>query len=341
MDKIQIKELLKKYAYNTISFQSLIDGLNYFEVTQRIEGFIPYIKIGHTFLAVGDPICDEDSVYDLVHDFRKFCKKEKSYCCFLSVSEKFKHKLDLMGFGNLKIGEEGIFDFPAYSFEGSKMKVLRNSVNHAKNKGVTVRRVEYYNDLIFSKILKLNNEWLTTRKVKGFSFLLKLNPTENFDEKIIFIAELDNVIVGYLSCIPIYKRNGWYFEDLIRSEAAPNGTNHFLVYEAVAYLKSKEFQMATLGTSPLGNIEKIDNPDYKSINKILKFAYEHIHGFYNFRGLHDFKESFNPSRWEEKFFSFYPVTFKPKLILAIIKAYDPAGLNGIMLSKLKKILLKK
>ena len=51
MEKTRIIELLKKYGYNTISFQSIMGGFSYFESAQGIEGFIPYIKIKRTFLA--------------------------------------------------------------------------------------------------------------------------------------------------------------------------------------------------------------------------------------------------------------------------------------------------
>lgn len=340
MDKSKITELLKKYGYNTVSFQSLMEGLSYFESSKGIEGFIPYIKIRHTFLAAGDPICPEEDAKYFVEEFRETCRKKKSYCCFLSISENFNNKLKLMGFGNLKIGEEGIFDLPNYSFEGRKMKGIRYSINHAKKEGVSVSRLEKPDESVFVRMLEINKEWLTTRKVKGFSFLLSLNPTENFEDKHIFIAEYKNRIVGYLSCVPIYKRNGMYFEDLIRSRDAPDRTNHLMIFEAINYLKSNGYSMATLGTSPLGNIEASDNPEHKNINRLLEYVYENVNGFYNYKGLHEFKESFNPSRWEEKYFSYYPDKFKPKLFYAIIKAYNPSGVSGMLLSKLRRKIKK-
>lgn len=98
---------------------------------------------------------------------------------------------------------------------------------------------------------KLNSDWMSTKKVKGFSFLLKLTPFENFEDKIIFLAEKEGNIVGYLSAVPIYQRNGYYFEDIIRSNDAPLGTNQFLVYSSLEYLKEKGYSIASLGTSPL------------------------------------------------------------------------------------------
>ena len=339
MEKEKIKGLLKKYGYNTVSFQSLMTGLSYYESSKNIEGFIPYLKINNVYLVPGDPICAEDQVYELVNELKLLCKAEKSYCCFLSISEKLKHKLEIMDFGNIKIGEEGIFNLAEYSLDGKGMKDIRYNVRFAKDEGVMISHLDYPDPKIYTKMLRINQDWLTTRKVTGFSFLLGLNPTENFEDKHIFIAKYKNKVVGYLSCVPIYNRNGMYFEDLIRSKDAPRGTNHLLVIEAINFLKLKGYSLATLGTSPLSNIDNTDSSEYKNINKILEYIYENVNGFYNFKGLHEFKKSFNPNYYEEKYFSFYPNKLKITLLYAIIKAYNPTGVSKILLSKLQKLVI--
>ncbi len=339
MEKEKVKELLKKYGYNTVSFQSLMQGLNYFESSNNIEGFIPYIKIDNVYLVPGDPICAEDHIYEFVHEFKNYCKLEHTSCCFLSISEKLKQKLEIMDFGNLKIGEEGIFDLTSYSFEGGQMKDIRYNIRSAKDEGVIVSHLDSPDKTTFDQMLKINQGWLNTRQVTGFSFLLGLNPTENFEDKHIFIAKYKDEIVGYLSCVPIYNRNGMYFEDLIRSKDAPRGINHLMIFEAINFLKLKGYRLATLGTSPLSNIDNTDNPEFKNINKILEYTYEHVNSFYNFKGLHEFKKSFNPSHYEEKYFSFYPNKLKITLFYAIIKAYNPTGVSGLLLSKLQKLVL--
>lgn len=267
-----------------------MEGLDHFESSKGIEGFIPYVQIDDVYLAAGDPICAQENFMEFVHEFRTFTKKNKADCCFLSASEPAKHNFELMGFGYLKIGEEGIFDLSIYTFEGSKLKDVRYDINHARKEGVIVKRLEQANEKTFTEIEQLSTKWLNTRNVHGFSFLLTLNPLENFEDKIFFIAEYNNQLVGYLSCVPIYLRNGFYFEDLIRSPEAPSGTNQLMIYEAINYLKSKGYSIATLGTSPLGNIEETDNSDHKLINEALHFIYERPNGFYNFITLHNFKD---------------------------------------------------
>jgi phosphatidylglycerol lysyltransferase len=113
-----------------------------------------------------------------------------------------------------------------------------------------------------------------------------------------------------------------------------------MIYEAVNYLKSKGYSIATLGTSPLGNIVETDNPDHKRVNEALHLIYEHPNGFYNFKTLHEFKDSFNPTHMEDKFICFYPPKLKIRIILAIIKAYNPTGISDMLFSKLKKVMEK-
>ncbi|TFH39185.1 MAG: DUF2156 domain-containing protein [ANME-2 cluster archaeon] len=96
MEKEQVKLLLKKYAYNTVSFQSLMEGLDYFESSKGIEGVIPYLQIKDVCLAVGDPICAQENFIEFVHEFRIFNKNNNADLCFLSASEVAKHYLELM-----------------------------------------------------------------------------------------------------------------------------------------------------------------------------------------------------------------------------------------------------
>jgi phosphatidylglycerol lysyltransferase len=130
--------------------------------------------------------------------------------------------------------------------DGKERKDFRNLVRRSQKEGVSVRRIIEITQDEIHNIKKLSFEWLTTRKTKGFSFLLQLSPLENLSDKILFVAEKENQIIGYISAVPIYQRRGFYFEDIIRSQDAPIGTNQFLVYSALSYLKENGYEIASL-----------------------------------------------------------------------------------------------
>ena len=335
MEKERIKSLLKKYGYNTSSFQLLSNGLEYFTSTQNIDGLIAYIRVNDTFVCAGDPLCADEDFSKLVLEFRRFSKDKNKTPLFLQVSHKAKKLFDMAGFGALKFGEEAIFDLETYDFSGGERKSLRWGIRNAQKEGVSA---ELYSKKDTKCIRSICEEWLSSRKTKGFSFLLSLDPLENKEEKIIFVAKKSGRCVGYLTAVPVAARHGWYFEDIIRAKNAPNGTNQLLVKTAIDHLKSQGAKMASIGTAPLGNILDDETEERKLINKILRYAYNNLNGFYNFKGLHEFKSSFGPSMWEKKYLCFYPDRFRPKYLLAVIAAYQPGGIPGAALSKLQKII---
>ena len=95
------------------------------------------------------------------------------------------------------------------------MKANRNFVRRATKEGVVIKKLEKHEEQIFSQIENIETQWLKNRKTKEFSFLLKLDVLDDFENKLIFVAVHQEKIVACLSCVPIYGKNGWYLEDMI------------------------------------------------------------------------------------------------------------------------------
>lgn len=341
MDFSKKRALLKEYWYNTVSYQSLSEWLEIYS-HEEIGGYISYTKAGRKdYIVVWDPICDEKDIMNLIQDFRIFILQKKGRILFISVSQKYKRIYEIMGFWVLEIWQEALFDIQNFTLEGKERKDFRNMVRRAEKEGVSIRKIEKMTKIEKKKIELLNSDWLTTRKTKGFSFLLKLTPFENLEDKILFVAEKEGAIVGYISAVPIYGRKGYYFEDIIRSSDAPLGTNQLLVLSALEYLKKQGYEVASLGTAPLWNIEHSDLNTHTKTKKLLTFIYKNVHGFYNFQWLYHFKKNLIPTSWEPKFIAYYPAKLKPRVFLSIAKAYNPRGLKGIVMSWIWKTVFPK
>jgi len=333
-----MKELLKKYWYNTISYQSLLWWLEYFS-HEKYDGYIAYKKIKKTYLGVGDPICSEKDVLYLAHEFREFVKKNKWYSSFISVSERFQKQLVILWFWTLKIWEEAMFNLDDFSLDWSKMRNSRNLINRSEKEWVRVSIVSSLNEKIKKDVARLNLDWAESRKVTGFSFLLTLDPFKNFEDKLMLSAYVWDKLVGYISAVPIYNRQWFYFEDIIRSQDAPLWTNHLMVYRLLEHMKETWYKIASLWTSPLWNIEKRPEERFRKTHRLLKFLYNRVNMFYNFKWLHHFKKSMCPNSWEEKYIAFYPARLRPKLFLSIAKAYNPRWITWIVISKITKEIL--
>lgn len=61
------------------------------------------------------------------------------------------------------------------------------------------------------------------------------------------------------------------------------------------------------------------NPSSPRLEKVLNYLYNHLNRFYNFQGLHEYKDKFQP-RWEPRYFVYPGASALPEVIVALIQA---------------------
>ena len=134
-------------------------------------------------------------------------------------------------------------------------------------------------------------------------FLVRVEPFELADERRLFIASVEGAdgeagarLVGFAAVVPVYARNGWFIDDLIRAPTAPNGTTELLVDAAMNDAAASGSEFLTLGLAPLAG----------DVARGLSLARRYATPLYDFRGLWAFKAKLRPARWMPIYLS-YPV----------------------------------
>ncbi|MFH1977820.1 MAG: DUF2156 domain-containing protein [Candidatus Aenigmatarchaeota archaeon] len=339
-NEYRILDLIRKYGYNSTSYNILIGNKKYFFSEKGIEGVIAYIEIADIFLVAGDPVCDDQNIINFVHEFRLFCRRNNKDCCFQAISKKVKDILEIMGFNYIKIGEEPFFDLDEWNTAGGRFMDLRNEINHAKKDGF---RVEEYRPLekrdrdYEYHMAALSELWQKSKKTGEFSFLVGTASLDDpRDRKYFLVFNQENKLEAFLVCVPIFSRNGVYFDILRRKEDPEKGTTELLITDTFRILREQGYKLVTLGSAPLADVTK-DEKKKEFIYKALDFAYNNLNYFYKFKPLFNYKQKFGPTFWEPKYMAFYPPNFKSKYVFAILKAYDPGGISDILLSSFKGI----
>ncbi|MBV9242520.1 MAG: DUF2156 domain-containing protein [Acidobacteria bacterium] len=159
-------------------------------------------------------------------------------------------------------------------------------------------------------------------------------PFENAEFKKFYAAhDVDGHLVGVLAASSIPARDGWYLEDVIRGNDAPDGTSDILVFEALKALATQGAKVATLGTVPLstrGN-EGISCGRNGVVEAMLNVSRKQLKALYNFDGLGQFKSKFVPTWWENE----YIVVTKghlipPRVANALFNIAIPGGLMHVL-----------
>lgn len=324
-------ECLQKWGVNTHSFLSLYPNVEHFTLV-GVEGYIPYVETPHLVLVAGDPIAPDKSILYLIGGLLRLTLKKGKRLGMIPCRATNREFLERIGFDAVYIGKEPIFDLknlPKLS------KSNRQAVNRAVRRGIEI--VEY-DEKYRDSIGRLSERWQGGHEVPPLQFLFQLRPLELQEHKRFFLAvNLQGQLMAFLSCSPIYGRNGWYLEDLIRADEAPNGTSELLLTRSMEKLAHEGFEIATLALAPLAGLPDSDE-NHPWLNRILRLAYSHLSWLYHFQALEFFKSKFKPSHWEPNYFYFYPAGVDIKLVKDLLEAFLGESLLTIVRHKVSKIM---
>jgi len=98
----------------------------------------------------------------------------------------------------------------------------------------------------------------------------------------------------------------------------------FLFVSLFQWAKENGYASFNLGLSALSGVgERSDDP---AIERTLNYIYRNVSRFYNFRGLHTFKEKFHPT-WSPRYLTYPNAVSLPAISVALYRAN--MGRSGI------------
>lgn len=328
----EVRAVLQRYGSNADSFQA---GLSYH---RRLyfgeEGVVACARVGSVTVVAGDPVAPPGRLLPLVAALRSALPGPVAV---VSASEQVRDELAADGWGWVKVGEEPYWEPGRWSLDGKAAANVRHAVNAARRKDLRVEQTGLGQpgwDEDLAAMRAVAEAWRGTHETRPLGFLLTLAPFERPEDRRYFVArEPSGRIVAFLAAVPIWARDGWYFQDFVRLPDAPNGVNELLFHEAMVAMRTLGARLVTLGAAPLAGLDK-EEPQRPWIHRVLRFAYEHLDAFYHFQSLSEYKAKYAPHWWEPKYLVFRPRRLRARLLFAVLKAYDPRGATRLVLSRL-------
>lgn len=322
---------LRRWGYGTHSFLSLYRGFTHFR-QDSVDGYIPFVETEKLILVAGEPVASADALPVLLRGLMRLTIEKEKTLAILPASSNCHACFKKMGFDRVYIGKEPIFDLKALP---KFPKSIRLAVNRAERLGISIKS---YEDKYAAQVEGLCNYWQDSRELPALQFLFQLRPLYLREYKQFFLAvDKNDKLLAFLSCSPIYGRNGWYLEDLIRDEHAPNGTTELLMTKALESLACEGYEMATLALAPLAGMPESDE-SHPKLNRILRLAFRRLSFVYHFQTLEYFKGKFKPSKWEPNYLYFYPAGFSVTLARQLFEAFLGDSLLSIVRHKVRGIL---
>jgi phosphatidylglycerol lysyltransferase len=83
------------------------------------------------------------------------------------------------------------------------------------------------------------------------------------------------------------------------------------------FFQKQGYDSFNFGLSALAGVG--ENPESRRLEKVLHYLYQHLNRFYNFQGLHAYKEKFRP-HWQPRYLVYPSLTTLPDVVVALIRA---------------------
>jgi phosphatidylglycerol lysyltransferase len=280
---------------------------------------IGYVAKGQGALALGDPIGPPADRAAAIKGFAAFCQQNDWTPAFYqTLPDEWGH-YQRAGFASLGIGHEGIVDLASFTLSGNANKSVRTAVNRLTKLGY---RAECYEPPLSASLVdelrSISDDWLTFMHGSEMRFSMGWFDTDYITHsQVVAIHAPDGAISAFANLLPAYQHNQASVDLMRRRAEVENGTMDFLFVSLFAWAKTQGCATFNLGLSALWGIgERRTDP---RVERLLRYIYQHVSEFYNFQGLHAFKEKFHP-HWSPRYLVYPNPTALPAVLWTLGRA---------------------
>jgi phosphatidylglycerol lysyltransferase len=289
------------------------------------RGFLMYEIEGRSWVSMGDPIGPEADRLELIWTFRALCDRHDDWPVFYLVRpEGLPGYLDI-GLTLLKLGEEARVDLAAFTLAGGERKSLRNTLNKLEKDGVTFEIVRPPDAAALLPVLRdVSDAWLAHKSTREKSFSLGSFSPEYLSQFPIALVRAGGEVAAFAN---LWLGAGLVelSVDLMRHRPeAPGGVMDFLFVHLMRWGREQGYAWFNLGMAPLSGLD--DRPLAPLWSRVGARAFRHGEHFYNFQGLRQYKQKFDPV-WEPRYLA-APGGFALPRVLANVATLVNRGLKG-------------
>jgi phosphatidylglycerol lysyltransferase len=312
------RDIIDRHGQTSLARLSLLSDKAYFFSPSQ-QSVIAYVAKGRAAIALGDPIGPISDRQEAVIAFAAYCDRNDWFPVFYEVLPESLPLYDGLGFQRVQIGEEAIVDLPKFNLKGKANQNLRTACNRLTKTG---HRVQVFSPPISDELIQdlkpVSDEWLRAKQGAEKRFSIGW-----FDRDYLqncFVGVVYNSggrIVAFANLLSHYNRPEVTVDLMRHRQEIEKGTMDFLFVSLFQHFQSLDYETFNFSLSPLAGVGT--TVDAQRIEKGLNYFFEHLNQFYNFKGLHQFKEKFQP-RWEPRYLIFPRLSNLPDIAVGLVRA---------------------
>jgi phosphatidylglycerol lysyltransferase len=282
---------------------------------------VAYAARGRGAMALGDPIGPYKDASTAIVAFREFCARNDWTPSFASVLPDYLDMYRTAGFDSGSIGNEAIVVLDKFTMEGSENKNVRYEFNRVSRLGYRAKvHLPPLEDRLMHDLRTISNAWLTMRHGGEMHFA-----DGWFDDDyirngpVIVVHAPDGSPTAFANLVPEYQKNEVTIDLMRRYPKVEHGTMEFMFASMLQWARGQGYETFSLGLSAIVGVG--EKPDDPRVEQALHTISEYVSRFYNFRGLHDFKEKFHP-RWEPRYLVYPGPGSLPLVLTTLLRVHS-------------------
>ncbi|MFZ0870738.1 MAG: phosphatidylglycerol lysyltransferase domain-containing protein, partial [Rhodanobacter sp.] len=292
------------------------------------KAFVMYDIEGRSWVTMGDPVGNDDAARrELVWMFLDQCERAGGWAVFYQVSPE---DLDLyleVGMNLLKIGEEARVRLATFNLDGKSKKTLRGTVNKLARDGLRLEIVPADEVApLLPRLKEISDAWMLDKRVREKRFSLGAFDPRYLVRTPMAVVWQNDRVVGFANLF-LNETKQEASLDLMRFlPDGPAGIMDYLFVELMQWARQEGYSWFNLGMAPLAGLQ--NRRQAPLWNRFGALVFGRGERFYNFRGLHRYKDKFDPE-WEARYMA-VPGGIALPMILANVASLISGGLSGVV-----------
>ena len=262
------------------------------------QAFLMYRVQGRSWIALGDPVGASSEAAQLAWQFYDAADAANARPVFYEVSAGHLALWSEMGLALHKMGEEAVVPLACFTLDGPSRKKLRAAYNRAGRDGLTFEVLAQLDDNTMNLLRMISDQWLADKNSAEKQFSVGRFDPEYLRQFPIAIVRHQGRIVAFANLMHTDQRRNATIDLMRHLDDVPSGVMEYLFTELILYLKAEGFETFSLGMAPLAGLASRRGSRWTA--RLGAMVYRHGRHFYNFDGLRNFKNKYDPD-WQPRF----------------------------------------
>lgn len=313
-------EVLRSYSDNPSGFLALNDGNLTFRGPD-IDGVIFYRNVGRCWIQFGGPVAAPADRAELLEQFCAAAEKAKRQVVAVQVPESDARTYADLGMVVNQFGMSYAVELDGFGLRGKKFVKLRNKIARAGRLGV--KTFEAQPEQYAADLAELDRQWLRSkgRFTREMKFMVGELGGSAQPLRRLFVATLDDKLIGYISFSPVYgSRAGWLHDLSRRVPDAPAGVMESINSYAIERFREAGVPWLHFGFTPFTGLDPQHglSTANRRVDKLFRLLAAKGSALYPSHSQLEYKMKWNPNYLSPDYIA-YTGRLSARLVYSVLK----------------------